>query len=69
MRNAVERISAAARKAKKPISVYVGNSAEAAWLRSLGANVFVLSSDQGFLKQAAAAGLRDVRDKVGAQAG
>ena len=69
VRNAVERISEAARKAKKPISVYVGNAAEAAWLRSLGANVFVLSSDQGFLKQAAAAGLRDVRDKVGAQAG
>jgi len=69
VRNAVERISEAARKAKKPISVYVGNAAEAAWLRSLGANVFVLSSDQGFLKQAAAAGLRDVRDKVGAQVG
>ncbi len=45
---AVERISEAARKANKPISVYVGNATEAAWLNSLGANVFVLSSDQGF---------------------
>src|SRR5439155_5490857 len=62
---AVERISEAARKANKPISVYVGNASEAAWLNSLGANVFVLSSDQGFLRQAATAGLRDVRDKVG----
>jgi 2-keto-3-deoxy-L-rhamnonate aldolase RhmA len=61
---AVERISEAARKAKKPISVYVGNATEAAWLGTLGASVFVLSSDQGFLRQAAAAGLRDVRDKV-----
>jgi 2-keto-3-deoxy-L-rhamnonate aldolase RhmA len=62
---AVERIAEAGRKANKPISVYVGNAAEAEWLGSLGANVFVLSSDQGFLRQAAAAGLREVRDKVG----
>jgi 2-keto-3-deoxy-L-rhamnonate aldolase RhmA len=61
---AVERIAEAGRKANKPISVYVGNAAEAAWLGSLGANVFVLSSDQGFLRQAAATGLREVRDKV-----
>jgi staphyloferrin B biosynthesis citrate synthase len=66
VRKAVERISGAARKAGKSISVYVGNAAEAAWLNSLGANVFVLSSDQGFLRQAAAAGLNDVREKVGA---
>lgn len=62
---AVERISEAARKAKKPISVYVGSATEAAWLKSLGASVFILSSDQGFLRQAAAQGLREVRDKVG----
>ena len=65
VRKAVERISEAARKARKSISVYVGNATEAAWLNSLGANVFVLSADQGFLRQAAAAGLRDVREKVG----
>ncbi|MET0969944.1 MAG: aldolase/citrate lyase family protein [Tardiphaga sp.] len=62
---AVERISEAARKANKAISVFVGNAAEAAWLNSLGASVFVFSSDQGFLRQAASAGLREVRDKVG----
>jgi 2-keto-3-deoxy-L-rhamnonate aldolase RhmA len=66
VRRAVERISEAARKANKPISVYVGSATEAAWLQTLGASVFVLSSDQGFLRQAAAAGLREVRDKVGA---
>ncbi|MET0219956.1 MAG: aldolase/citrate lyase family protein [Tardiphaga sp.] len=62
---AVERISEAARKANKAISVFVGNAAEAAWLNSLGASIFVFSSDQGFLRQAASAGLREVRDKVG----
>jgi 2-keto-3-deoxy-L-rhamnonate aldolase RhmA len=65
---AVERILEAARKANKPISVYVGNATEAAWLGSLGASVFVLSSDQGFLRQAGTASLRDVREKVGGAA-
>ena len=65
MRRAVERIAEAARKANKPISVYVGNANEAAWLATLGATVFVLSSDQGFMRQAAATGLREVREKVG----
>jgi 2-keto-3-deoxy-L-rhamnonate aldolase RhmA len=64
VRTAVERICAAARKAKKPVSVYVGNETEAAWLKSLGASMFVLSSDQGFLRQAAAKGLADVRGAV-----
>lgn len=65
---AVERISEAARKARKSVSVYVGSTAEAEWLKSLGANVFVFSSDQGFLRQAAAATLREVREKVGRSA-
>jgi 2-keto-3-deoxy-L-rhamnonate aldolase RhmA len=59
---AVERISEAARKAKKNISVYVGNAQEAAWLKSHGASVFILSSDQGFLRQAAMKGLGEVRE-------
>jgi 2-keto-3-deoxy-L-rhamnonate aldolase RhmA len=65
VRNAVERIAAAARKAGKSISVYVGNGTEAAWLKTLGASTFVLSSDQGFLRQGALAGLADVRGKIG----
>lgn len=68
VRQAVERISMAARKAGKAISVYVGTATEAAWLGTLGACVFVLSSDQGFIRQAAGSGLRDVREKVGAGA-
>jgi staphyloferrin B biosynthesis citrate synthase len=68
VRNAVERISAAAQKAGKSISVYVGNGTEARWLKALGASTFVLSSDQGFLRQGALAGLADVRGKIGAPA-
>jgi len=65
VRKAVERICAAAQKAGKSISVYVGNGAEAAWLKSLGASTFVLSSDQGFLLQGARAGLAEVQGKIG----
>jgi staphyloferrin B biosynthesis citrate synthase len=66
VRNAVERIAAAAKKAGKSISVFVGNGTEAAWLQSLGASTFVLSSDQGFLRQGALAGLAELRGKIGA---
>jgi 2-keto-3-deoxy-L-rhamnonate aldolase RhmA len=61
VRQAVEAILAAAQKAGKPTSVYVSGQAEAAWLASLGASVFVLSSDQGFLQQAAAEALSEIR--------
>lgn len=64
VRRAVEQISKAALKAGKSISVYVGNAGEAAWLKTLGASTFVLSSDQGFLRQAAASGLHEIREKV-----
>lgn len=64
VRNAVERISAAALKAGKSISVYVGNATEAAWLKTMGASTFVLNSDQGFLRQGASSGLKEVREKV-----
>jgi staphyloferrin B biosynthesis citrate synthase len=68
VRKAVERISEAARRAQKPISVYVGTAAEATWLRELGASAFILSSDQGFLRQAAAKGLSQLREAAGAVA-
>lgn len=68
VRKAVERICEAARRARKPISVYVGNAAEAAWLRKLGATAFILSSDQGFLRQAAAQGLNELREAARAAA-
>jgi len=65
VRQAVERISASARKANKPICVYVGGRPEAEWLRSVGATSFILNSDQGFLRQAASKGLADMREALG----
>lgn len=61
IRDAVERIAAAAKRAGKPIAVFVGGMKEAEWLRDIGATAFVYSSDQGFMKQAAAKALADMR--------
>lgn len=65
VREAVERISAAALRAGKAVSVYVGGAAEAVSLKERGASAFILSSDQGFLRQAAMNGLGEMHDKVG----
>lgn len=65
VRTAVEKICAAARKANKPVSVYVGGRPEAEWLRDQGATAFIHNSDQGFLRQAAMKGLADLRDVLG----
>jgi 2-keto-3-deoxy-L-rhamnonate aldolase RhmA len=62
--DAVERISNATVNAGKAISVFVGSAIEAAWLKTFGASAFVFSSDQGFLRQAAASGLKEMREKV-----
>jgi 2-keto-3-deoxy-L-rhamnonate aldolase RhmA len=61
IRTAVERIAKAARRAGKPIAVFVGNLSEAKWLRDFGASFFVVSSDQGFMRRAAASALSEVR--------
>lgn len=65
VRTAVEKICAAARRANKPVSVYVGGRPEAEWLRDQGATAFIHNSDQGFLRQAAMKGLADMRDVLG----
>jgi 2-keto-3-deoxy-L-rhamnonate aldolase RhmA len=57
VREASDTIAAAARAAGKIVSVHTGNAAEAGYLTALGATVFVLSSDQGFLRQGALASL------------
>ncbi|MFL9824324.1 HpcH/HpaI aldolase family protein [Rhodoplanes sp. SY1] len=64
VRRAVERITTAARAAGKSISVYAANGKEAAWLKELGASTFVVSSDQGFLRAGALAGLADVKARI-----
>jgi 2-keto-3-deoxy-L-rhamnonate aldolase RhmA len=61
IRDAVDRIAAAAKRAGKPVMVFVGGMKEAEWLRGVGATAFVYSSDQGLMKQAAARALADLR--------
>lgn len=61
IRDAVDRIAAAAKRAGKPVMVFVGGMKEAEWLRSIGATAFVHSSDQGMMKQAAGKALADLR--------
>ncbi len=50
---AAEKILAAARKACKPVCIMVAGAAEATAWGKLGASAFIVSSDQGFLRQAA----------------
>jgi 2-keto-3-deoxy-L-rhamnonate aldolase RhmA len=64
VRNAVTRIAAAARKARKALCAMVGQTADASWLKELGATAFIISSDQGFMRQAASAALSEFRTKV-----
>lgn len=61
VRSAVERIGKAARTANKPVSVFVGGQAEAAWLRDQGATAFVVASDQSFMRKAAGQALAEIR--------
>jgi 2-keto-3-deoxy-L-rhamnonate aldolase RhmA len=62
IRDAVDRIAAAAKRAGKPVMVFVGGMKEAEWLRGIGATAFVYSSDQGLMKQAAGKALADIRN-------
>ena len=64
VRSAVERIGKAARAAGKPVCVFAGGREEAAWLREEGATAFVVASDQGFMRKAAAQALADIRSLV-----
>lgn len=54
VRDAAERTAAAALKAKKCVSVFTSGGPETTWLQSLGASMFVLASDQSFLRNGAA---------------
>lgn len=63
VRAAAERIASAARANGKAVCAHVGgmNAGEFRWLRSIGVSVFVLSSDQGLLRQAAQRALEAFR--------
>lgn len=56
---AVERISMAAGAAGKPVCVMVNSADQVTSFQRLGASTFIVSSDQGFLRQAAAQTLKD----------
>jgi staphyloferrin B biosynthesis citrate synthase len=64
VRDASEAIAAAARRAGKVVSVHTAAPGEAGYLSSLGASLFVLSSDQGFLRQGALASLGALREAL-----
>ena len=53
VRAATERIAQAARAAGKPVCVMVGSVAESETYRAMGASAFIVSSDQGLMRQAA----------------
>ena len=56
---AVERITGAARAVGKPVCVMVNTADEAGGFQRLGASAFIVSSDQGFMRRAAAKVLKD----------
>lgn len=56
---AVEKITAAARRAGKPIMVMVGAASDSTRFATQGATAFIVSSDQGLMRQAATKVLKD----------
>lgn len=59
IQEAVERITSAASEAGKPVCVMVNSADEAESFHRLGASAFIVSSDQGFMRRAAAQALKD----------
>jgi staphyloferrin B biosynthesis citrate synthase len=57
------RIAEAALARGKPVCAHVGrlDAEEVAWLKRIGVSLFVVSSDQGLLRQAACSVLDDFR--------
>lgn len=60
VRQAAERILAVARAAGKPVCIMVSGPQEADAFAGLGASAFIVSSDQGFMRQAAAKLVEDM---------
>lgn len=57
VRKAVAGLVAAVKTAGKPLCAFVGKTSEIPALRAMGISAFILSSDQGLLRQAAASEL------------
>ena len=64
VRDATDRIIAAARKAGKPVCALTGSREDARDLASKGVTGFMMASDQGFLRQAAKAALAEISSSV-----
>ena len=64
MKDAVIRIIAAAKKVAKPVCVMVASAVEAKEFAGLGASAFIISSDQGQMRRAAAQTLTDFKTLV-----
>jgi staphyloferrin B biosynthesis citrate synthase len=64
IRAASERIAKAARGAGKAVAIFAGSVAEVKNLREIGASVIVYSSDQGFMRSAAARARDEIRALV-----
>ena len=64
VKDAVVRIIAAAKRADKPVCVMVANAVEAKDFAGLGASAFIISSDQGQMRRAAAQTLTDFKSLV-----
>lgn len=62
VQQAVERICSAALKVQMPIWVPATSAGERDAYVLLGANVFVVATDQAFMRRAAAASLKELRD-------
>jgi 2-keto-3-deoxy-L-rhamnonate aldolase RhmA len=62
VRAATERIARAAVAAGKPVCVMVGSVAETEGFRTLGASAFIVSTDQGLMRQAAGKVVKDFGD-------
>jgi staphyloferrin B biosynthesis citrate synthase len=65
VKDAVVKVIAAAKKAEKPVCVMVATPAEAKDFAALGASAFIISSDQGLMRRAAAQTLTDFKSLVG----
>jgi len=64
VKDAVTRIIAAAKKVTKPVCVMTATAAEAKEFAALGASAFIISSDQGKMRRAAAQTLADFKTLV-----
>lgn len=64
VKEAAEKIAAAARKAGKPVCILAGSPDDAADFAARGASAFILSSDQGLMRQAATAALGDFSGRL-----